>query len=129
MTTIRFRAFALCFAVAMLAPDPVRGAGRAVSDNIWLDLGSGAESDSGWLDLGSLDVKQPMWKKPRPLFAPLIIDKPLLAPLIFDVVNEPAPSPRAIEKITVEGGKVEIIGDTIKIEGGKVEILRRAPNR
>jgi hypothetical protein len=29
-----------------------------------------------------------------------------------------------IERITVEGGKVEISGDSIKIEGGKVEILR-----
>lgn len=30
-----------------------------------------------------------------------------------------------IERITVDGGKVEINGDTIKIEGGKVEIIRR----
>ena len=30
-----------------------------------------------------------------------------------------------IERITVEGGKVEISGDTIKIEGGKVEIIRQ----
>jgi signal peptidase I len=30
-----------------------------------------------------------------------------------------------IERITIEGGKVEIRGDTIKIDGGKVEILRQ----
>jgi signal peptidase I len=30
-----------------------------------------------------------------------------------------------IERITVEGGKVEISGDTIKIEGGMVEITRQ----
>ena len=29
-----------------------------------------------------------------------------------------------IERITIEAGKVEISGDTIKIEGGKVEIIR-----
>lgn len=34
-------------------------------------------------------------------------------------------SERVIERITVEGGKVEISGDTIKIEGGIVEITRR----
>ena len=30
-----------------------------------------------------------------------------------------------IERITIEGGKVEISGGTIRIEGGKVEITRR----
>jgi signal peptidase I len=30
-----------------------------------------------------------------------------------------------IERITIEGGKVEITGDTIKIDGGKVEITRQ----
>jgi hypothetical protein len=30
----------------------------------------------------------------------------------------------AVERITIEGGKVEIHSDTIKIEGGKVEIIR-----
>lgn len=29
------------------------------------------------------------------------------------------------ERITIEGGKVEITGDTIKIEGSKVEIMRQ----
>jgi signal peptidase I len=30
-----------------------------------------------------------------------------------------------IERITIEGGKVEISGDTIKIEGAKVQIIRQ----
>jgi hypothetical protein len=38
------------------------------------------------------------------------------------VFNTPGP---VIERITVEGGKVEITGNTIKIEGGKVEIIRQ----
>jgi len=31
----------------------------------------------------------------------------------------------AIERITIEGGRVEISGDRITIEGGKVEIMRQ----
>jgi signal peptidase I len=38
------------------------------------------------------------------------------------VVAVPGP---LVERITVDGGKVEIRGDTIKIEGGKVEIIRQ----
>jgi hypothetical protein len=30
-----------------------------------------------------------------------------------------------IERIRIEGGKVEITGDSIRVEGGKVEIIRR----
>jgi hypothetical protein len=36
-----------------------------------------------------------------------------------------SPGP-VIERITIEGGKVEISGDTIKIEGGRVEITRQS---
>jgi len=32
---------------------------------------------------------------------------------------------QVIERITIEGGKVEISGDTIKIKGGRVEIIRQ----
>jgi len=32
-----------------------------------------------------------------------------------------------IETIKIEGGKVEITGQSIKVEGGKVEIIRRKP--
>ncbi len=38
------------------------------------------------------------------------------------VFNTPGP---VLERITVEGGKVEISGSTITIEGGKVEIIRQ----
>jgi len=34
------------------------------------------------------------------------------------------PSPM-IERITIEGGKIEITGDIINIDGGKVEIIRQ----
>lgn len=44
--------------------------------------------------------------------------------VIKDGVLFRTPSP-VVERITVEGGKVEISGDTIKIEGGKVEIIRQ----
>jgi FG-GAP-like repeat len=32
-----------------------------------------------------------------------------------------------IETIKIEGGKVEITGDSISVEGGKIEIIRREP--
>jgi hypothetical protein len=32
-----------------------------------------------------------------------------------------------IETIKIDGGKVEITGDSIRVEGGKVEIIRRKP--
>jgi hypothetical protein len=32
-----------------------------------------------------------------------------------------------IETIKIEGGKVEITGQSIKVEGGKLEIMRRKP--
>ena len=35
------------------------------------------------------------------------------------------PGGPVIERITIEGGKVEITGDAIKIDGGKVEITRQ----
>ena len=37
--------------------------------------------------------------------------------------------PRApmIETIKIDGGKVEISGDSIKVDGGKLEIIRRTP--
>jgi signal peptidase I len=44
--------------------------------------------------------------------------------VIHEGVLFKGPDP-VIERITIEGGKVEIRGETIKIEGGKVEILRQ----
>jgi signal peptidase I len=44
--------------------------------------------------------------------------------VIRDGVLSRTPGP-VIERITIEGGKVEISGDLIKIEGGKVEIIRQ----
>jgi hypothetical protein len=44
--------------------------------------------------------------------------------VVKDGVVFDTPGP-VIERITVEGGKVEISGNTIKIEGGKVEIIRQ----
>jgi hypothetical protein len=44
--------------------------------------------------------------------------------ILHEGVLTTVPNP-AIERITIEGGKVEIRGETITIEGGKVEILRQ----
>lgn len=43
--------------------------------------------------------------------------------VVFKYPQTPAP---VIERTTIEGGKVEITGDTIKIDGGKVEITRQS---
>src|SRR5262245_18973984 len=45
--------------------------------------------------------------------------------VIKDGVLSPTPTP-IIERITIDGGKVEIRGDAIKIEGGKVTITRQS---
>jgi hypothetical protein len=46
----------------------------------------------------------------------------------FTDITRPRPAGDAvIETIKIEGGKVEITGQSIKVEGGKVEIIRRRP--
>jgi hypothetical protein len=53
-----------------------------------------------------------------------LVGLPAETAVINDGVLFNMPGP-VIERIRVEGGKVEISGNTIKIDGGKVEIIRR----
>ena len=112
MKCIRLAIFALGFAAGLAIPRPVRAGELPQADGIWLDLGFPIVREAGG-------------KKFRPLLAPLIVD------LDTHIARSaPAPALRAgeIERITIEGGKVEIVGDTVRVEGGKVEVFRRKPS-
>jgi hypothetical protein len=57
-------------------------------------------------------------------YAKRLVGHPGETIIIGDGAMFKAPGP-VVERITIEGAKVEITGDTIKIEGGKVEITRK----
>ena len=44
-----------------------------------------------------------------------------------DITRQTLAREPVIETIKIEGGKVEITGQSIKVEGGKLEIIRRKP--
>jgi len=44
-----------------------------------------------------------------------------------DITRQRPARDEVIETIKIEGGKVEITGQSIKVEGGKLEIIRRRP--
>jgi hypothetical protein len=76
-----------------------------------------------------LDVavfKYPEVSRPSadPNYVKSLISLPGAAVVVRDWVMIKISVP-VIERITIEGGKVEISGDNIKIEGGKVEIIRQ----
>jgi len=67
---------------------------------------------------------QPAAAEPRD-YVKRLVGLPGETIVIKDGVLSPTPGP-VIERITIDGGKVEIRGDTIKIEGGKVTITRQS---
>jgi len=69
---------------------------------------------------GRLDLRP----APRPGRGPVFLDYDRDGRLDLLVVAPRAP---VVETITIDGGKVEISGDSIKVDGGKVEIIRRRP--
>lgn len=93
---------------------PLNGAARVVVNEVYTETPTRA-SDSEWVDVTNLS--------PRKAQGFLILD--LDGRLGLPWLPPRPPASPAVEQIQIEGGKVEINGDTIKIEGGKVSITRQ----